>query len=813
MGIQRRAIRRATLAMAGAGATLMLVVAGPAWAFQALPAGGQVNNDPSAGINPAVSVNGEEPTNADVVGGALTAGKVAVPWAIFRQGETGLHDQIFARSFASGAWTTRGTGTVGGRSTASSTFSGSLNFDQAQDGETPAIDFAGAGRTVPWATWYENTSNVAPDTSFGADNIFASRFDNTGDATQGKWIFAGQDRGPNVANAVPVPSLNIHTNDGAENPSVAGGSAAPPAAPGPWVTWQEGPTAGSDQIFVSKPVAAVTNNNNCDNIKPLGITINGDIPSIGGFCWQQVGIERVPSGTPTDPTLNVDTTRAGVEPDIAFTGTNDAVPWVVWYEEGNSGVGGLHNNELLFAAKGVADAAADGGFHWVAVGSQLSATLDTTDTCAASATNEGQCSLNKDPSADAEDPRVAAGTMNPANPTVPWVAWDETVAGVTQVLVSRLVGTGAAAHFELVNNGAPISIGANPSARPDITFSGNTPYVSWREDTGGGIEKAFVGHFVNASNPTFVLDESDVPLTATAQANVREPISSSCTANPFNGDGATCQGGAVGTPFFLFTNGTSPMSLFADAYQPATPATGAASVVTGSSATVSGSVNPAGAPVSVSFQYGTTTAYGLTTAAQTLSPDNAADAFSAALTALPAGTAIHYRAVATTDFGTLLGADQTFATTTPPPSPKPTPTPTPTPKPTAGIASAGRATVSGATATVPVSCTGGTSCRVTLTLTVHETLQGRKIIAVTARHVTRKKHKQVVIGSATATVRAGKKAKLKVKLNQAGRSLLSARHRLTPTLTVTEKLNGKSKKISQHKVTFKAPRVRRQQQR
>ena len=42
------------------------------------------------------------------------------------------------------------------------------------------------------------------------------------------------------------------------------------------------------------------------------------------------------------------------------------------------------------------------------------------------------------------------------------------------------------------------------------------------------IEKAFVGHFVNPGNPTFVLDTSDVPLTPTAQADVREPISSSC---------------------------------------------------------------------------------------------------------------------------------------------------------------------------------------------------------------------------------------------------------------------------------------------
>ena len=103
----------------------------------------------------------------------------------------GSADQVFSRSFANGAWTTRGNGTVGGRSSASPKFTGSLNFDQGQNGEAPSIDFAGAGRTVPWATWYENTTG----TGFGQNNVFASRFDNTGDANQGKWIFAGQSRG------------------------------------------------------------------------------------------------------------------------------------------------------------------------------------------------------------------------------------------------------------------------------------------------------------------------------------------------------------------------------------------------------------------------------------------------------------------------------------------------------------------------------------------------------------------------------------------------------------------------------------------
>ena len=387
----------------------------------------------------------------------MTAGAVNVPWAIFRQEESSPQpDQVFVRSFAL-AWTTRGSGTVGGLSSASPMFSGSLNFDQSQNGEAPSIDFAGAGRTVPWATWYENT----PGTGFGADNIFASRFDNTGDSNQGKWIFAGQDRGSS-GGSVDVPSLNIHTDQSAENPSVAGGSAVDPTKPGPWITWQETttlPVSGVDQIFVVRPIGPGALN--CDGVTPAGQTIGSDVPAIGGFCWQQVGIGRVGPGG-ADPSLNVDPTRNGVEPDIAFTGASDSVPWVVWYETGTSGIG-LQNNELVFAAKAVSDGvSANGGFHWVVVGSQGSGALDRTGAhefgaYAASAISEQGCSLNRRATADAEDPRVAAGTMRAGQPTVPWVVWDEKVSNADEVFVSRLVGSGATARFLLANGGRPIS--------------------------------------------------------------------------------------------------------------------------------------------------------------------------------------------------------------------------------------------------------------------------------------------------------------------------------------------------------------------
>jgi hypothetical protein len=626
---------------------------GSAWAaVEALPAGQQVNNDPAAGINPAVPVALGDPTNADVVGGALTAGAPAVPWAIFQQREStaGGQDQIFVRSFAGGAWTTRGTGTVGGASSSASSFTGSLNFGQGQDAEAPAIDFAGTGRTVPWATWYESAAAFS-----GVHQVFASRFDNAPDANQNKWIFAGQSRGMG-SRLVPVPSLNIHTARGAEDPSVAGGSAADPSKPGPWITWQEAganvPGVGKDQIFVVKPVGP--GSTNC-----IGVTPAAADPSaapLGGFCWQQVGVERLGS----DPSLNVDRTRSAVEPDIAFTGSNDSVPWVVWYEKNSSAVG-LHSNEMVFAAKGVAPSTTtpptgtvDGGFNWIAVGRTGSGVLDASGAtnqggpCAESQAAEDACSLNVNFNASAEDVRVASGTMAAGTPTVPWVVWDEGTGAVNnnKVFVAHLVGS----QFVIANNNKPIGTGD----RADISFSRHTPYVTWHH--GSHVQ---TGHFATPNQ--FVTDNSNIG-TNTSSA-VRAPISSSCTANPFNGDGSSCQGAPLGTPFFLVTNGSaSAAKLFGFAYRPNTPVTGAASGVTKTAATVSGSVNPVGTLVKVGIQFGKSKAYGHRTAQKTLAPANRPISFSGKAGGFKPGETIHYRAFATTDFGTFVGPDRAFKT-------------------------------------------------------------------------------------------------------------------------------------------------------
>jgi hypothetical protein len=313
---------------------------------------------------------------------------------------------------------------------------------------------------VPWDAWYE------PNAALGGENqIFASRFV----AANNIWQPEGQDRGSGV------PSLNINTDKEAENPSVAGGAAVAGADPVPWVAWEEqdGNVKGSgnhDQIFVSKGVKQAAPNAPCAGFKPSANA------SVSNFCWQQVGLDRLAKdggSSPTgDPTLNIDPSRNGVEPDITFTGPSDTVGWTVWYEKDPSNIG-LRNNEQVFAAKIVKDANADGGFHWQAVGNGTKDQVNVLDTsgkgfgaCAESTDAEDACSLNKLAGNDAEDPRVATGTLTPGGVTVPWVTWSEDVGGHHAIFVSRLVDGN---HFELFNGGNPVSGADEDAGTPDIT--------------------------------------------------------------------------------------------------------------------------------------------------------------------------------------------------------------------------------------------------------------------------------------------------------------------------------------------------------
>lgn len=95
-------------------------------------------------------------------------------------------------------------------------------------------------------------------------------------------------------------------------------------------------------------------------------------------------------------------------------------------------------------------------------------------------------------------------------------------------------------------------------------------------------------------------------------------------------------------------------------------ATGGASAVTPSSATVACSVDPNGIATSWYVEYGTSTSYGTQTSGQSAGSGTSAVSVSAGLTGLTASRTYHYRCVAVNAVGTARGNDATFSTAEPP---------------------------------------------------------------------------------------------------------------------------------------------------
>lgn len=92
---------------------------------------------------------------------------------------------------------------------------------------------------------------------------------------------------------------------------------------------------------------------------------------------------------------------------------------------------------------------------------------------------------------------------------------------------------------------------------------------------------------------------------------------------------------------------------------PPSATTGGATGVSTTSVALAGTVNPNGAATTYSFQYGTTTAYGQTSATGSLAASSTASSVSETIAGLEAAVTYHYRLVASNAGGTTAGADAT----------------------------------------------------------------------------------------------------------------------------------------------------------
>jgi hypothetical protein len=119
---------------------------------------------------------------------------------------------------------------------------------------------------------------------------------------------------------------------------------------------------------------------------------------------------------------------------------------------------------------------------------------------------------------------------------------------------------------------------------------------------------------------------------------------------------------------------------FTTAATPSAPtvATGPATSLNETEATLEGTVDPGGSQATeYFFEYGTNSSYGHATAVKSLPADNLNHAVTTRLTGLTPGTEYHFRLVAKNPVGSADGGDHTFITASPPPSPS-SPPPTAT---------------------------------------------------------------------------------------------------------------------------------------
>ncbi len=128
------------------------------------------------------------------------------------------------------------------------------------------------------------------------------------------------------------------------------------------------------------------------------------------------------------------------------------------------------------------------------------------------------------------------------------------------------------------------------------------------------------------------------------------------------GDGTNIVSGPDGN-LWLIDIGTPEAIVRASVGLGPVASTGAATMVTGSSARATGSVNARGASTTVTVAYGRTRSLGSTTAAGTIPSSDVAHAVSASLKGLRAGTTVYYRVQATNSYGSSSGAIHSFKTT------------------------------------------------------------------------------------------------------------------------------------------------------
>jgi streptogramin lyase len=229
--------------------------------------------------------------------------------------------------------------------------------------------------------------------------------------------------------------------------------------------------------------------------------------------------------------------------------------------------------------------------------------------------------------------------------------------------IGRITPTGARTDFSvgITPGGGLNEITAGPGG--DLWFTEPTSQRIGRITPAGVVTEFPIGF---ATNGIAVAPDGNLWYSTYSPQNGIGRLTPTGTATEFSGTLSSSPGGITTGPDgnMWFVEYSTDKVGRATVDHPVA-STGPASVILATTATVSGSVDPqqASVPTSYHFDYGPTSAYGLSTPSQTLS-SGAPSTVTATLSGLTTSTGYHYRLVASNATGASLGADQSFTTPT-----------------------------------------------------------------------------------------------------------------------------------------------------
>jgi hypothetical protein len=270
---------------------------------------------------------------------------------------------------------------------------------------------------------------------------------------------------------------------------------------------------------------------------------------------------------------------------------------------------------------------------------------------------------------------LSSGTgLDPSTDTIFDIGWNGSSCGAQMSLVVCISGWYYGVAQVPLNNWVHVAVtadGTNVSFYINGIPDSTTPQTTSITQTGLPL---FLGRQGSSCDCNFLqggMDEVRIWSVALTQAQISSTMNHALTGNEpglvayyrfDEGSGANAHNSAAPGSIYDGSLVNNPVWTNSGAQFVPDVVTGAASNITGVSATLSAAVNPGNLPTTAYIRWGTSTGYGNYGATNSLPAVNGSSNLLLAVSGLTLSTTYHYQIVATNSGGIMLGNDQTFTT-------------------------------------------------------------------------------------------------------------------------------------------------------